>query len=208
MIITIKNADFVAGATTLSSLPVPELPEIAMLGRSNVGKSTLINRITERKKLARTSSTPGRTTELNFFKIALGIKETKESEEQLERNLMLVDLPGFGYAKFSKTERERLSKLTLDYISGRDNLKVICLLNDCRRKPEADELAIRKVAFELDKRLLIVVTKVDKLNQKERHANVKTIAEAYGLSTSDLILTGEKTPNYQIWERLLPLVNE
>ena len=206
MIITIKNADFVAGASTLSSLPSPELPEIAMLGRSNVGKSTLINRITERKKLARTSSTPGRTTELNFFKVTLGIKETKEAEEQTEQSLMLVDLPGFGYAKFSKVERERLSKLTLDYISGRNNLNIICLLNDCRRKPEDDELAIRKVAYELDKRLLVIVTKIDKLNQKERHANIKSIAAAYNLSESDLILTGEKTPPYQLWQRFLTLL--
>jgi len=212
MEIKIKNVEFIAGAQTLKELPETDAPEVAFLGRSNVGKSSLINRLTERRKLARTSSTPGRTTELNYFKANLNITESEantvdgtqsETSSEQTRRLYLVDLPGFGYAKFSKAQRTSLSKLTVDFISKRKQLAAICLLNDCRRMPEEDELVIQQLAFENDIRLLVVLTKIDKLNQSEKSRQPKLIAEKYHLSANDLVLTGEKTPINILWKRLM-----
>ena len=205
MFVKIKNVDFIAGAKSLSSLPESDLPEIAFVGRSNVGKSTLINRLTGRKKLARTSSTPGRTTEINFFKATLQIGNSIET--LTEKEIMFVDLPGYGFAKFAKTERESLSKLTVDYITKRLQLNTICLLNDCRRTPESDELAIRNLAFNTSRHLLILLTKIDKLNQKEKNQQTKQIASQYNLKVSDLILSGEKTDTTPLLERLVSLIN-
>lgn len=202
MPIKIKNVEFLGGAADYANLPTNDLPEVAFVGRSNVGKSTLINRLTNRKKLARTSSTPGRTTEINFFKVSL-IQVSDENE--IERNFVLVDLPGFGYAKFAKEQRESLSKLTVNFIKKRQQLSTICLLNDGRREPEADELAIRDLTFAAEKHLLIVLTKIDKLNQKEKALYPKKIAEAYNLEINDLILAGEKTSPENLWQRIITL---
>jgi GTP-binding protein len=182
---SIVGARFVAGASSLASLPETDLPEIAFVGRSNVGKSTLINRITGSKSLARTSSTPGRTQELNFF-------EAKLRLESSAMNFHLVDLPGFGYAKFSKKQRQYLSRLTVEYLSEREQLQAVCLLNDCRRTPGDDEIAIRNLAYDFDLHLLVVATKFDKLKQKEQKKCLINLAQAYGLEVPDLVVEGEK----------------
>jgi len=187
------------GVTDFSRMPEEGLPEVAMVGRSNVGKSTLINRLTGRKNLAKTSNTPGRTQEINFFKIAL-------FGEGGERTLLLSDLPGFGYAKFSKEKRENLNQLTVQYLRDREELKVVCLLNDSRRKPERDEIALQELLYSVGVHLLVVVTKFDKLKQKEKHKNLKAISEGYGLESSDLIVSGEKDPGAALWERVLMLL--
>lgn len=201
MFIKIKNIDFLGGAQSFSALPQCSIPEVAIIGRSNVGKSTLVNRLTGRHKLARTSQTPGRTTEINLFSLLLALEQ--DSAEEKELQLILADLPGFGYSKFAKTQREKLSQLTVEYIRNRPHLTTICLLNDCRRDPEDDELAIRDIAFAANVHLLVVLTKMDKLNQKEKHARPKAIAECYNLTTSDLIASGEKTPIQHLWERII-----
>ncbi len=113
-----QACDFVMGAAQEAQLPAPALPEIAFAGRSNVGKSSLINALTGRKTLARTSNTPGRTREVNFFNLA--------------DKLMLVDLPGYGYARASKTEIARWNRLIEDYLKGRVNLQRVFLLIDAR----------------------------------------------------------------------------
>jgi GTP-binding protein len=113
------TCDFVAGAVTAEQLPPPGLPEVAFAGRSNVGKSSLINALTGRKALARTSSTPGRTQQINFF--------------DLGSRLMLVDLPGYGYARASKTRVRAWTQLVMLYVKGRSCLRRVMLLIDARR---------------------------------------------------------------------------
>jgi GTP-binding protein len=192
----IKSAEFVAGFSSAAKMPKAGYPELAILGRSNVGKSTFLNRIAERRALARVSSTPGRTQELNLFQLTL----TTESGE--ERKLQLVDLPGFGYAKLSKERREELSFLTVEYLQRRKGLRLVCLLNDCRRAPERDEAAVRDLAYEAEIPLLVVLTKVDKLNRKERDRELSARAKEFGLEPEDVVVSGEKEPLAPFWERV------
>lgn len=144
-----QECAFVAGAATEDRLPPPDLPEIAFVGRSNVGKSSLINALTGRRSLARTSNTPGRTQQVNFFR--------------LQDALMLADLPGYGYAKASKTEIERWTALIFAYLRGRPSLRRVCLLVDARHglKPAdvqvMDDLDAAAVSYQ------IVLTKCDKV---------------------------------------------
>lgn len=193
----LHDAEFVAGADKLTALPGLKLPEIAFIGRSNVGKSTLINRLTRRKALARTSSTPGRTQEINLFKTRLVRPDNPPQE------IVLVDLPGFGYARFAKSKREELSRLTVEYIHSRRELEAVCLLNDCRRFPEAEELAIRDLAFQSDRLLLVVLTKLDKLKKSQRKKQIEKIAASYHLEPADLVLEGEKLGASKLIERVM-----
>ena len=143
-----QECEFVMGVRTEADLPLAELPEVAFAGRSNVGKSSLLNALTNRNTLARTSNTPGRTREVNFFRLG--------------GQLMLVDLPGYGYAKAGKEEIARWNKLIEDYLRGRSNLRRVCLLIDGRRGIGAPD---RKVMELLDKAAVvyqIILTKVDK----------------------------------------------
>lgn len=205
MQIKVTQSQFLRAAASPAGFPPEAEPEVAVFGRSNVGKSSLINRLTGRRKLARTSATPGRTQEFNLFQIRMTLEE---DEVTRERALLLVDLPGFGYARFAKTKREALSRMIIDYLSARQALKIVLLLNDCRRQPERDELAVRDLAFANDKRLLILMTKFDKLNQSERARRPAEIAAAYGLTAADLIKTGEGLSVEPIWQRLAGLLDE
>ncbi|MCD6035665.1 MAG: YihA family ribosome biosis GTP-binding protein [Rickettsiales bacterium] len=144
---------FEAGAGSIEAIPPLYLPEIAFIGRSNVGKSSLLNALTARKTLARVSHTPGRTQQLNFFSV--------------RNQLMLVDLPGYGYAKASKTEVYGWHKLIHDYLVGRPNLRRVCLLIDSRHgiKPTDTEIMclLDKVAICYQ----VVLTKIDKAGKAE-----------------------------------------
>jgi GTP-binding protein len=144
-----KSCEFVAGVADMAGLPGATLPEVAFAGRSNVGKSSLINALTGRRTLARTSQTPGRTRQLNFF--------------DLGGRLALVDLPGYGYARASKSDIKAWTTLVLDYLRGRPALRRVCILIDARRGiVDAD----RKVMAMLDEAAVSyvgVLTKADKL---------------------------------------------
>ena len=144
------NCDFKIGATKIADIPDGEpLPEIAFAGRSNVGKSSLLNSLTGRKSLARVSNTPGRTKQLNFF--------------SLRDVLMLVDLPGYGYARASKTEIAGWNRLIPQYLLGRPNLRQICLLIDSRHGIKNTDLQLME---ELDDKAVsyrIILTKCDKM---------------------------------------------
>ena len=137
------------GVVKLDTLPPPDLPEIAFAGRSNVGKSSIINGLTGRKNLARASNAPGRTRELNFF--------------NLGGQLRIVDLPGYGYAKAPKDVVDRWTALTRDYLRGRVNLKRVFLLIDSRHGVKTTDEAIMAVLDEAAVVYQIVLTKIDKL---------------------------------------------
>lgn len=140
--------DFVLGVADLKQLPDATMPEIAFVGRSNVGKSSLINALTGRRVLARTSNTPGRTQQLNFF--------------NLGSLLYLVDMPGYGYAKVSKEDRKAWNTLIKDYLRGRETLRFVCIMVDSRHGLKDSDREMMKMLDESAVLYRIVLTKCDK----------------------------------------------
>ena len=142
-------AEFVKGATKPEHFPESTLPEIAMIGRSNVGKSSLINALVRHNRMARVSNTPGKTQEINFF--------------VTDMNFMLVDLPGYGYARVSKGQREQFSVLIRAYVLKRPQLVLTCVLVDARHDPQPLDLAILEELELAGRPFVIILTKCDKL---------------------------------------------
>lgn len=142
-----QECRFVRGVASLDALPPPDLPEVAFAGRSNVGKSSLINALTGRNTLARTSNTPGRTQQLNFF--------------DLGGRLMLVDMPGYGYARASKPAIEAWNRTLRDYLAGRPALKRLCLLVDSRHGLKPNDLEMMAMLDTAAVVYQIVLTKAD-----------------------------------------------
>ncbi|MBL0331368.1 MAG: YihA family ribosome biogenesis GTP-binding protein [Chlorobiota bacterium] len=147
----IKSTDFILSAAKPSQFPNTPLPEIAFSGRSNVGKSTLLNLLTNRKSLAKTSGTPGKTQQINFFRI--------------NNNLHFVDLPGYGYAKVSKTDREDWKKLIESYFNSREQLRIVMALSDIRHKTPTIDSELFLWLDSMDIPFVIVLTKSDKLSK-------------------------------------------
>jgi len=148
-----RECSFVMGSAELAQLPEAELPEVAFAGRSNVGKSSLVNALTGRKTLARTSNTPGRTQQLNFF--------------DLGGRLMLVDLPGYGYAKVSKTQVAAWTKTLKAFLRGRTTLRRACLLVDSRHGLKDLDREMMDMLDEAAVVYQVVLTKIDKLKKGE-----------------------------------------
>jgi len=201
MKVRILEAEFIAGHRDGLALPGGDLPEIAITGRSNAGKSTFINRLVRRTGLARTSSTPGHTREFNLFHVRLEIAGVQHA-------LRLIDMPGFGFAKFSKSEREALSRAMVEFVVHRPALRLLCLLNDSRRLPMEDELAIRRSAFDAGRQVLVVLTKLDQLNQSGKVRQIRAITEAYGLAPEDVLLSSDELDPGLAWARFLPALAE
>lgn len=146
-----QSCEFVLSVTSLKTLPADNYPEVAFAGRSNVGKSSLVNALTGRKTLARTSNTPGRTKQLNFF--------------NLGRRLMLVDLPGHGYARAAKDDIRVWTALVKDYLRGRGNLKRLCLLVDSRHGFKDSDRDMMDLLDEAGVAYQIILTKTDKVKR-------------------------------------------
>lgn len=151
-----QQCEFCAGAQTLDRIPADSLAEIAFVGRSNVGKSSLVNALTQRKTLARTSQTPGRTRQINFFDLA--------------DRLMLVDLPGYGYAKVSKTESRAWNELIMTYLRGRSSLRRVCLLIDGRHGLKDSDREVIELLSKSAVSFQIILTKMDKAKQSDQMA--------------------------------------
>lgn len=159
----IKEAKFVLSNTDWRKCPKPVLPEYAFIGRSNVGKSSLINMLTDRKSLAKVSATPGKTQLINHFMI--------------NNNWFLADLPGYGYAKVSKEQRVKFHNFTLDYLRNRENLMCTFVLVDSRLKPQKIDLEFFEFCGTKQIPFVIVFTKMDKLNQAEKIKNIEDYKE-------------------------------
>lgn len=170
----IKQAEFKISAVKPSQYPDDGMVEIAFVGRSNVGKSSLINTLTNRKKLVKVSSTPGKTRLINFFTI--------------NNKFYFVDLPGYGYAKVSKTEKAKWGDMMELYLMNRPQLKKVALLVDCRHKPTGDDVLMYNWIKHYGYSVIVVATKKDKLTRNELQKSSKVIRETLDLSKEDKIM--------------------
>lgn len=190
----IRSAKFVCSAVTPEQYPPADLPEVAFAGRSNVGKSSLINKILNRKKLVRTSKTPGRTQLLNFFEI-----------NELYR---FVDLPGYGYAKVPAEVQKRWRPMVETYLTSRLNMRGMVLLFDIRREPSKEDLNLWHWLQTMSIKVLTVITKVDKLSRNKRNKQIAAIARSLGRKKEEMLefsaMTGEGKE--ELWRRLLMLI--
>lgn len=157
-----NNVKFHSSYGKFSQIPPCEKIEIAFAGRSNVGKSTLINKIFNRKSLARVSSVPGKTATINFFSL---------------ENVYFADLPGYGYAKVAKTEKNRWSELIEGYLNSDRDIRLIFLLIDMRHAPSADDIQMIEYLAANELPFVIVLTKADKLNKSKREERMKAFAD-------------------------------
>lgn len=155
----IKTAEFVQSVTDWKKCPTENLPEYAFIGRSNVGKSSLINMLVNNRKLAKTSSKPGKTQTINHFII--------------NKNWYLVDLPGYGYASISKTMREKWQKMIHDYLTRRENLQLVFVLVDSRLEPQKIDLEFINNLGENGVPFAIIFTKTDKISTSKIQSNVQ-----------------------------------
>ena len=173
--IIFQKAEFTAAYGTAAQLPQPERPEYVFSGRSNVGKSSLINKLCNRKKLARVSNTPGKTATINFY---------------LAGEAFLVDLPGYGYAKTSMAERRRWDKLIDFYFKGNRNIKVVVQLLDCRHEPSQDDKMMLEYLTHYEIPFIAALTKADKLKPTAQSKVAGEFAEMLqDYSPRDIVLT-------------------
>ena len=163
----LHNAEFIRSAASLKDCPKDHLPQIAFAGRSNVGKSSVINKLLLRKNFARVGEAPGKTTHINYFLI--------------DKAVYLVDLPGYGYAKVPKTEKERWAKLIEAYFADPELITLGVLIVDARHKPTANDVTMAQYFQQSGKPYVVVANKLDKLKKSEIEPNLKTIREVLEL---------------------------
>lgn len=190
----IHSAKFICSAVTPDQYPPDDLPEVAFAGRSNVGKSSLINKILNRKKLVRTSKTPGRTQLLNFFEI-----------NEVWR---FVDLPGYGYAKVPVEVQKRWRPMVESYLMTRANMRGMVWLLDIRREVSKEDLTLWDWLQAKQVKVIIVITKADKLSKNKRNKQAASIAKSLGRKAQELIqfsaTSGEGRE--EIWQALRQLL--
>ncbi len=171
----IKNAEFVISAVGPKQYPSDNLPEIALAGRSNVGKSSLINKFINRKNLARTSSKPGKTQTLNYYRINNDL-------------FYFVDLPGYGFAQVSQSIKEKWSRFIDDYLTKRETLTGVIQLVDLRHPPSKDDIAMYDWLMHMHHDVLVVATKCDKISKGQWQKHVKQVREGLKTDKSQQIL--------------------
>ena len=178
--LVIRSLEFMGGMAEMGGWrPPAELPEVAFAGRSNVGKSSLLNALVRRKKFARVSNTPGRTREINFFRV--------------NDTFVLVDLPGYGYARISKEKRNAWRPMIEGYLRHTSQLRGIVLLLDIRREPTPDDHGMVEFLADLGVPTIVVITKVDKLSKAQAAERAKGISLALGLDEEQVILFSSVT---------------
>lgn len=192
-----NEVDILISAVKPEQYPELDLPEVALSGRSNVGKSTFINSMIGRKNMARTSQQPGKTQTLNFFNI--------------DNQLIFVDVPGYGYAKVSKKQREAFGKMIETYITTREALKLVIQLVDLRHPPTEDDVLMYDFLKYYDIPTLIIATKEDKISKGKVQKHIKIIKEKLELESGDQIISYssiEKKKQDQIWAAISAFIAE
>ncbi len=196
----INNVEFTTSAVRRSQYPEGKIPEFLLVGRSNVGKSSFINTLINRKNLARTSSIPGKTQTLNFYLI--------------NECFYFVDVPGYGFARVSKKLKNKFGEMIEDYLKERDNLKMVFMIIDFRHKPTEDDVLMYDYMKYYNIPVTIIATKSDKVSKNNYDKNLKIIKETFLLSDDDKVIifsslkkTG-KNEVYEIIEKELNISNE
>ena len=185
----LHNADIEISAVDAAQYPKTDVPEFAFAGRSNVGKSSLINKLLNRKSLARVSGTPGKTATINFYNI--------------DDTIFLVDLPGYGYANRSKTEIKKWGKMIDTYLNTRQQIYQVFLLVDSRHKPTADDIHMLTWIRAYQESVVVIATKTDKLSKRQLEENLEMIYEALSLTEDDLLVpfsTKDDEGKFTVWD--------
>ena len=188
MNINFNNINLIISAVKKAQYPDTGLTEVALSGRSNVGKSTFINSMIGRKNMARTSQQPGKTQTLNFYNI--------------DEQLIFVDVPGYGYAKVSKVQREKFGKMIEEYITQRENLKLVIQLVDLRHQPTEDDVLMYNYLKHFDIPTLLICTKEDKIAKGKVQKHIKRIKDKLELESGDNIISYSSIKNskqQEIW---------
>lgn len=184
-------------AVNSSQYPEPNLPEIAFAGRSNVGKSSFINSLVNRKALARTSGKPGKTRTINFYNV--------------NDEFRLVDLPGYGYAKVSKEEKEKWGYIIEEYLNNRENLVEVIQLVDIRHSPTKEDIMMHNWLKTYGFKGLVIATKSDKINKNKYPAHIKIIKDKLEIENSSLIIPYSSTSKInidKIWDEFNTILNK
>lgn len=184
-----NNIELIISAVQEAQYPETNLSEVALSGRSNVGKSTFINSMIGRKNMARTSQQPGKTQTLNFFNI--------------DEQLIFVDVPGYGYAKVSKAQREKFGKMIEEYLTQRENLRLVIQLVDLRHNPTEDDVLMYNYLKHFDITTLVICTKEDKIAKGKVQKHLKNIKDKLELEPEDSIISYSSIKNnkqQQIWD--------
>lgn len=200
----INNSELETVAVKRSQYPQEGTPEIAFAGRSNVGKSSLLNLITGRKSLARVSGSPGKTRTINFYRCS-----AKSDDGETKYDFRIVDLPGYGFAKISRSESEKWGEMMESYLEHRDGLIKVVQLVDIRHKPSAQDVQMYDYLRYYGLDGIVVATKADKISNNERAKNIKEIRKTLDMGKGDVVIpvsalkkTGERELLAEI-ERLL-----
>ena len=197
MEINTHNAEILLSAANKSHYPQDDIPEIALAGRSNVGKSSFINTLLNRKNLARTSGKPGKTQLLNFFNI--------------DEKLRFVDVPGYGYAKVSKSERAKWGKMIEEYLTSRENLRAVVSLVDLRHDPSADDVQMYEFLKYYEIPVILVATKADKIPRGKWNKHESAIKKKLNFDPNDdfiLFSSVHNTGMEASWNSILDKVAE
>lgn len=191
MKVNTHNADILLSATNKSHYPQDDIPEVALAGRSNVGKSSFINTMLNRKNLARTSGKPGKTQLLNFFNI--------------DDKLRFVDVPGYGYARVSKKEREKWGKMIEEYLTSRENLRAVISLVDLRHEPSADDVQMYEFLKYYEIPVILVATKADKIPRGKWNKHESMIKKKLDFDITDTFIifsSINKTGVEEAWDTI------
>lgn len=190
------NSSFLISASGKDSWPESDLPEVVVVGRSNVGKSSFINALTNRKNLAYVGSTPGKTQLLNFFDI--------------DGKWVLVDVPGYGYARLSKSQLQKLGKMMDEYFGERENIACVVSLVDARHAPSEDDLDMIDYFKQTGRRVLVGATKIDKVPKTKRLAALKTISKDLQIPLKNIypVSSTEKTGFDEICQAILAVLDQ
>ncbi|WP_293874646.1 ribosome biogenesis GTP-binding protein YihA/YsxC [Streptococcus sp. A12] len=191
MKVNTHNADILLSATNKSHYPQDDIPEVALAGRSNVGKSSFINTMLNRKNLARTSGKPGKTQLLNFFNI--------------DDKLRFVDVPGYGYARVSKKEREKWGKMIEEYLTSRENLRAVVSLVDLRHEPSDDDVQMYEFLKYYEIPVILVATKADKIPRGKWNKHESMIKKKLDFDKTDTFIifsSVNKTGVEEAWDAI------
>ena len=195
----IVSAEFIKGVISSKQFPQIGIPEFAFFGRSNAGKSSLINMLLNRKDLVKTGSKPGMTREINFFAVNAPANKQPNAE-----SFCVADLPGYGFAQVSQAERKRIDAMLYDYCTTRSTLKTVFLLMDIRRDPAEIELQTLQFFREHNIPAVLTATKADKLSKNEQAKQLRALASFFECSKDEIIVTSstKKTGREKLLQHL------